>query len=56
MPVRNDLRGDRQGRVLRGAGSEVELGVVIGAKVRYLDSPEKALAHVAGYTVSHDVS
>jgi 2-keto-4-pentenoate hydratase/2-oxohepta-3-ene-1,7-dioic acid hydratase in catechol pathway len=35
---------------------EVELGVVIGTKARYLDSPEQALAHVAGYTVSHDVS
>ncbi|SDD31360.1 fumarylacetoacetate hydrolase family protein [Nocardioides lianchengensis] len=35
---------------------EVELGVVIGTKARYLDSPEQALAHVAGYAVSHDVS
>lgn len=35
---------------------EVELGVVIGTTARYLDSPEQALAHVAGYTVSHDVS
>ncbi|MFZ4894776.1 fumarylacetoacetate hydrolase family protein [Plantibacter sp. Mn2098] len=35
---------------------EVELGVVIGSTARYLDSPEDALAHVAGYTVSHDVS
>lgn len=35
---------------------EVELGVVIGAKARYLESPEQALAHVAGYAVSHDVS
>lgn len=35
---------------------EVELGVVIGATARYLDSPDDALAHVAGYAVSHDVS
>jgi 2-keto-4-pentenoate hydratase/2-oxohepta-3-ene-1,7-dioic acid hydratase in catechol pathway len=35
---------------------EVELGVVIGQRARYLDSPEEALAHVAGYVVSHDVS
>lgn len=35
---------------------EVELGVVIGAPCRYLDSPADALEHVAGYAVSHDVS
>ena len=35
---------------------EVELGVVIGATARYLDSPDDALACVAGYAVSHDVS
>jgi 2-keto-4-pentenoate hydratase/2-oxohepta-3-ene-1,7-dioic acid hydratase in catechol pathway len=35
---------------------EVELGVVIGATARYLDSPGDALDHVAGYVVSHDVS
>jgi 2-keto-4-pentenoate hydratase/2-oxohepta-3-ene-1,7-dioic acid hydratase in catechol pathway len=35
---------------------EVELGVVIGSTARYLDGPEQALAHVAGYVVSHDVS
>ncbi|SMH28654.1 2-keto-4-pentenoate hydratase/2-oxohepta-3-ene-1,7-dioic acid hydratase (catechol pathway) [Rathayibacter oskolensis] len=35
---------------------EVELGVVIGTTARYLDSPEDALAHVAGYVLSHDVS
>ncbi|HWB36146.1 MAG TPA: fumarylacetoacetate hydrolase family protein, partial [Rugosimonospora sp.] len=31
---------------------EVELGVVIGRRVRYLDSPAEALAHVAGYVLS----
>lgn len=35
---------------------EVELGVVIGRRARYLDSPEQALGHVAGYAVSNDVS
>ncbi|BCJ34509.1 2-hydroxyhepta-2,4-diene-1,7-dioate isomerase [Actinocatenispora thailandica] len=35
---------------------EVELGVVIGREASYLDSPEQALAHVAGYAVSNDVS
>lgn len=35
---------------------EAELGVVIGTRVRYLDSPADALRHVAGYVVSNDVS
>lgn len=35
---------------------EVELGVVIGKRARYLASPAAAAAHIAGYTVSHDVS
>ena len=35
---------------------EIELGVVIGRRARYLSSPEEALAHVAGYVVSNDVS
>lgn len=35
---------------------EVELGVVIGSRARYLDSPEQAHALIAGYAVSHDVS
>jgi 2-keto-4-pentenoate hydratase/2-oxohepta-3-ene-1,7-dioic acid hydratase in catechol pathway len=35
---------------------EVELGVVIGRKARYLESVEDALDHIAGYVVSHDVS
>jgi 2,4-diketo-3-deoxy-L-fuconate hydrolase len=35
---------------------EVELAVVIGRQARYLESPEQALAHVGGYTVSNDVS
>jgi 2,4-didehydro-3-deoxy-L-rhamnonate hydrolase len=35
---------------------EVELGIVIGRRARYLKSPEEAAAHIAGYVVSHDVS
>jgi 2-keto-4-pentenoate hydratase/2-oxohepta-3-ene-1,7-dioic acid hydratase in catechol pathway len=35
---------------------EVELGVVIGRRARYLDSPDEALSYVAGYAVSNDVS
>ncbi|WP_394433739.1 fumarylacetoacetate hydrolase family protein [Streptomyces sp. SGAir0957] len=35
---------------------EVELAVVIGRTARYVESPEAALACVAGYAVAHDVS
>jgi 2-keto-4-pentenoate hydratase/2-oxohepta-3-ene-1,7-dioic acid hydratase in catechol pathway len=35
---------------------EVELGVVIGTRARYLDSPDDALGYVGGYCISHDVS
>lgn len=35
---------------------EVELGVVIGTRARYLPSPEKALSYIGGYCISHDVS
>lgn len=35
---------------------EVELAVVIGKQCRYLDSPEQALEHIAGFTISNDVS
>jgi len=35
---------------------EVELAVVIGRTARYVESPEAALEHVAGYAVSNDVS
>ncbi|WNV81942.1 fumarylacetoacetate hydrolase family protein [Umezawaea sp. Da 62-37] len=35
---------------------EVELGIVIGRTGRYLESDEDALACVAGYVLSHDVS
>jgi 2-keto-4-pentenoate hydratase/2-oxohepta-3-ene-1,7-dioic acid hydratase in catechol pathway len=43
-------------RKSRKTDYEVELGVVIGKRARYLDSPEQAKAHVAGYCISHDVS
>jgi 2-keto-4-pentenoate hydratase/2-oxohepta-3-ene-1,7-dioic acid hydratase in catechol pathway len=46
-------------RIPRGSRKtdwEVELGVVIGRPCRYLESEEEALAAVAGYMVSHDVS
>jgi len=35
---------------------EVELGGVIGREARYLESPGQAMAHIAGYALSHDVS
>ena len=35
---------------------EVELAVVIGKQARYIESDEEALACIAGYTVSNDVS
>jgi len=35
---------------------EVELAVVIGVRARYLSSPTEAMAHVAGFAVSNDVS
>ncbi|WP_328941191.1 fumarylacetoacetate hydrolase family protein [Streptomyces sp. NBC_00250] len=35
---------------------EVELAVVVAREARYLESPEEAAGHIAGYAVSHDVS
>lgn len=35
---------------------EVELGVVIGRRARYLDGPEDSPAHIAGYVAVNDVS
>ncbi|TDQ02516.1 MULTISPECIES: fumarylacetoacetate hydrolase family protein [unclassified Leifsonia] len=35
---------------------EVELAVVIGKRARYLDSPEQAIDHIAGFAVANDVS
>lgn len=35
---------------------EVELGIVIGTRTAYLDSPEEADARIAGYVTANDVS
>lgn len=35
---------------------EVELGVVIGSRALYLDSPADAAAHIAGYLTANDLS
>lgn len=35
---------------------EVELGVVVGKQARYLESPEAALDHIAGYVICNDIS
>src|SRR5271168_3032017 len=35
---------------------EVELGVVIGAEARYIESIESAATRIGGYCISHDVS
>ena len=35
---------------------EVELGVVIGSRASYLDSPDESRAHIAGYVCANDVS
>ncbi len=35
---------------------EVELGVVIGTRVSYLDSPNQARSRIAGYVLANDVS
>jgi 2-keto-4-pentenoate hydratase/2-oxohepta-3-ene-1,7-dioic acid hydratase in catechol pathway len=35
---------------------EVELGVVIGRRASYLDGPDDAQAHIAGFVVANDVS
>lgn len=56
----NTLVGpDDDVRMPRGATKldwEVELGIVIGSRASYLDSPEQARAHIAGYVVVNDVS
>lgn len=35
---------------------EIELGVVISKRARYLQNPEEALAHIAGYVLCNDIS
>lgn len=46
-------------KIPRGATKvdyEIEVAVVIGKQCRYLDSPEQALEHIAGFTIGNDVS
>lgn len=46
-------------RIPRGATKpdwEVELGIVIGARASYLDSPQQAREHIAGWVLINDVS
>jgi 2,4-diketo-3-deoxy-L-fuconate hydrolase len=46
-------------RIPRGSTKpdwEVELGIVIGRRASYLDSPEQARDHIAGWVVVNDVS
>jgi 2-keto-4-pentenoate hydratase/2-oxohepta-3-ene-1,7-dioic acid hydratase in catechol pathway len=35
---------------------EVELGIVIGKRARYLENPEQAAEHIAGFMICNDVS
>lgn len=35
---------------------EVELGVIIGKEARYLEGPEQARHHIAGFALTHDIS
>ncbi len=35
---------------------EVELGVVVGKQARYLETPEAARSHIAGYVICNDIS
>ncbi|MGH1565790.1 fumarylacetoacetate hydrolase family protein [Mumia sp. DW29H23] len=35
---------------------EVELGIVVGRRTSYLDGPEQAMEHVAGFVVADDLS
>ena len=56
----NTLIGpDDDVRIPRGSTKtdwEVELGVVIGRRTSYLDSPAEAAAHIAGFCLVNDVS
>jgi 2-keto-4-pentenoate hydratase/2-oxohepta-3-ene-1,7-dioic acid hydratase in catechol pathway len=35
---------------------EVELAVIIGGEARYLERPDDAYSHIAGYSISNDIS
>jgi 2-keto-4-pentenoate hydratase/2-oxohepta-3-ene-1,7-dioic acid hydratase in catechol pathway len=43
-------------RASRKTDWEVELGVVIGTRTSYLDSPSESLAHIAGFVLTNDLS
>jgi 2-keto-4-pentenoate hydratase/2-oxohepta-3-ene-1,7-dioic acid hydratase in catechol pathway len=50
---------DDVARIPRGSTRtdwEVELGIVIGAKASYLDSPADSIRHIAGFVVANDLS
>lgn len=50
---------DDQVAIPRGSSKtdwEAELGVVIGKKALYLESPEESLSHVAGFVTANDLS
>lgn len=49
----DDVRAPRGFRQLDW---EVELGIVVGSRCSYLESPEAARKHVAGFVISNDVS
>lgn len=56
----NTLQGpDDEVEIPRGSQKtdwEVELALVIGRRASYLDSPDQAPAHIAGYTIVDDLS
>lgn len=43
-------------RGLKRTDWEVELAIVVGSRVRYLESPEQAWDHIAGFVLSNDLS
>jgi 2,4-diketo-3-deoxy-L-fuconate hydrolase len=60
LKVPNSVAGpDDEVTIPRGSEKtdwEVELGIVIGTRASYLDSPEEGLAHVGGYVLANDLS
>jgi 2-keto-4-pentenoate hydratase/2-oxohepta-3-ene-1,7-dioic acid hydratase in catechol pathway len=50
---------DDVARIPRGSSKtdwEVELGIVIGQRASYLDSPSDSIRHIAGFVVANDLS
>ncbi|MCJ1708814.1 fumarylacetoacetate hydrolase family protein [Microbacterium sp. VKM Ac-2923] len=60
LKVPNTVAGPNDDVVLPRGGDktdwEVELGIVIGQETSYLDSPDEALAHIAGFVLVNDLS